>query len=133
MFIYFFLAQFLARLVINYLCQIDQEREGEQIDRALLKNILDIFVKIGMGQMDCYQNDFEAAMLKETAAYYSRKASNWILEDSCPDYLLRAEECLKREKERVSHYLHSSSEQKLLEKVQIELLSVYANQLLEKE
>ncbi|KAL6971648.1 Cullin-1 [Sarracenia purpurea var. burkii] len=112
---------------------IDQEREGEQIDRALLKNVLDIFVKIGMGQMDCYENDFEAAMLKDTAAYYSRKASNWILEDSCPDYMLKAEECLKRENDRVSHYLHSSSEPKLLEKVQHELLSVYATQLLEKE
>lgn len=69
--------------------QVDQEREGEQIDRALLKNVLDIFVEIGMGQMDHYENDFEAAMLKDTAAYYSRKASNWILEDSCPDYMLK--------------------------------------------
>ncbi|CAK8531750.1 unnamed protein product [Lathyrus sativus] len=112
---------------------IDQEREGEQIDRALLKNVLDIFVEIGMGQMDQYDNDFEAAMLKDTSAYYSRKASNWILEDSCPDYMLKAEECLKREKDRVAHYLHSSSESKLLEKVQHELLSVYAYQLLEKE
>ncbi|MCI28501.1 cullin-1-like [Trifolium medium] len=68
-----------------------------------------------MGQMDHYDNDFEAAMLKDTSAYYSRKASNWILEDSCPDYMLKAEECLKREKDRVAHYLHSSSEPKLLE------------------
>ncbi|KAF9673357.1 hypothetical protein SADUNF_Sadunf10G0015600 [Salix dunnii] len=112
---------------------IDQEREGEQIDRALLKNVLDIFVEIGMGQMDYYENDFESAMLKDTAAYYSRKASNWIVDDSCPDYMLKAEECLMREKDRVSHYLHSSSEPKLLEKVQHEELSVYANQLLEKE
>ncbi|KAI3804647.1 hypothetical protein L1987_26348 [Smallanthus sonchifolius] len=86
---------------------IDQEREGEQIDRALLKNVLDIFVEIGMGQMECYENDFELSMLKDTAAYYSRKASNWILEVSCPDYMLK--------------------------KVQNELLSVYATQLLEKE
>lgn len=64
--------------------QIDQEREGEQIDRAFLKNVLDIFVEI-----ECYENDFEVAMLKATAAYYSRKASNWILEDSCPDYMLK--------------------------------------------
>ncbi|RAL39099.1 hypothetical protein DM860_011585 [Cuscuta australis] len=112
---------------------IDQEREGEYIDRALLKNVLDIFVEIGMGQMEYYENDFEDAMLKDTASYYSRKASNWIVEDSCPDYMLKAEECLKKEKERVSHYLHSSSEAKLLEKVQHELLVVYTNQLLEKE
>eukprot|EP00253_Pinus_taeda_P000544 PITA_00544 len=112
---------------------IDREREGEQIDRALLKNVLGIFVEIGMGNMDAYENDFESAMLEDTASYYSRKAASWILEDSCPDYMLKAEECLKREKERVSHYLHSSSELKLLEKVQNELLSQYESQLLEKE
>ncbi|THG10523.1 hypothetical protein TEA_027812 [Camellia sinensis var. sinensis] len=90
-------------------------------------------LEIGMGQMDHCENDFEADMLKDTADYYSRKASNWILEDSCPDYMLKVEECLKREKDRVAHYLHSSSELKLLEKVQHELLSVYATQLLEQE
>lgn len=126
--------------------QIDQEREGEQIDKALLKNVVDIFVEIGMGEMNYYENDFEAHMLVETSAYYSRKASNWILEDSCPDYLLKAniliqlvvslwciaiinpgkfinfflvttqaEDCLKKELDRVSHYLHSSTEPKLLE------------------
>ncbi|KAG6525394.1 hypothetical protein ZIOFF_015350 [Zingiber officinale] len=112
---------------------IDRECEGEQIDRALLKNVLDIFVEIGLGNMECYENDFEADLLEDTAAYYSRKASNWILEDSCPDYMLKAEECLKREKDRVAHYLHSTSEQKMLEKVQHELLFAYASQLLEKE
>ncbi|EXB40823.1 hypothetical protein L484_009068 [Morus notabilis] len=87
---------------------IDKEREGEQIDRALLKNVIDIFVEIGMGQMDSYVEDFEALMLEDTGAYYSRKASNWILEDSCPDYMLKAI-------------------------LQHELLVVYATQLLEKE
>ncbi|ESR57500.1 Cullin-1 [Citrus sinensis] len=112
---------------------IDKEREGEQIDRALLKNVLDIFVEIGMGQMDSYEKDFEEHMLQDTGAYYSRKASNWILEDSCPEYMIKAEECLKKERDRVSHYLHSSSEPKLVEKVQHELLVVYATELLEKE
>ncbi|TYH57466.1 hypothetical protein ES332_D08G091200v1 [Gossypium tomentosum] len=93
------------------------------IDRALLKNVLDIFVEIGMGKMDRYEDDFEADMLQDTGAYYSRKASSWIEEDSCPDYMLKA----------MSHYLHSSSETKLSEKVQNELLVAYANRLLEKE
>ncbi|GBG71174.1 hypothetical protein CBR_g8476 [Chara braunii] len=112
---------------------IDREREGEQIDRTLLKNILDIFVEIGMGSMDAYEMDFEAAMLQDTAAYYSRKSAKWIEEDSCPGYMLKAEDCLKREKERVGHYLHTSSEGKLLERVQHELLTKCETQLLEKE
>uniref|UniRef100_A0A0E0KYI5 Cullin-1 n=1 Tax=Oryza punctata TaxID=4537 RepID=A0A0E0KYI5_ORYPU len=112
---------------------IDKEREGEQIDRALLKNVLGIFVEIGLGSMECYENDFEDFLLKDTTDYYSLKAQSWILEDSCPDYMIKAEECLKKEKERVGHYLHISSEQKLLEKVQNELLAQYATPLLEKE
>ncbi|KAK4847817.1 hypothetical protein QYF36_006218 [Acer negundo] len=112
---------------------VDKEREGEQIDRSLLKNVLDIYVEIGMGQMDNYEQDFEAHLLQDTGAYYSRKASNWILEDTCPDYMLKSEECLKKERDRVSHYLHSSSESKLVEKVQHELLVAFATELLEKE
>ncbi|KAF8035286.1 hypothetical protein BT93_C1342 [Corymbia citriodora subsp. variegata] len=113
---------------------IDREREGEQIDRALLKNILDIFVEIGTEEMDYYENDFEEALLKDSATYYSSKASGWISdEDFSPDYMLKAEECLKQEKDRISRYLLSSSVPKLLEKVQHVLWSVYANQLLEKE
>ncbi|PPR92590.1 hypothetical protein GOBAR_AA28081 [Gossypium barbadense] len=52
---------------------------------------------------------------------------------------LKSEECLRKERQRVSHYLHSSSETKLLEVsemagiVQHELLVTYANRLLEKE
>ncbi|RZC50739.1 hypothetical protein C5167_019160 [Papaver somniferum] len=84
---------------------INQEREGEQIDRALLKNVLAIFVDIG-ANLECYVNDFEAEL---------------------------AEECLKREKDRVTHYLHSSTEEKLIEQVQEQLLSKISQQLLEKE
>ncbi|KAL3827853.1 hypothetical protein ACJIZ3_016655 [Penstemon smallii] len=106
-------------LYTTMVLQIDQEREGEQIDRALLKNVIDIFVEIGMESMDYYKNDFQDAMLIDTSAYYSRKASNWIVEDSCPDYMLK---CLRKERERVPHYLHSSSEKILVKHVSSEAM-----------
>ncbi|QHO54958.1 Cullin [Arachis hypogaea] len=106
--------------------RIDKEREGEQIDRSLLKNVVDIFV-----EMDQYEEDFEVQMLEDTANYYKSKATNWIEVESCPDYMLKAEDCLRRERERVTHYLHFSTEQKLVEKVQHELLVTHANQLLD--
>jgi cullin 1 len=73
----------------TFLLQIDQEREGELIDRALLKNVLDIFVEIGLTTMECYENDFEDFLLKDTTEYYSVKAQSWIVEDSCPDYMIK--------------------------------------------
>ncbi|CAI9099712.1 OLC1v1036572C1 [Oldenlandia corymbosa var. corymbosa] len=129
---------------------IEKERDGDQIDPSLLKNVLDMFVQTGMDKMNCYnEEDFEALMLKDTASYYSRKASKWILEDSCPDYMLKAEAFLKREEDKIARYLHSTMEaeslgkrqhnlltvyaSQLLKKAQLELLTVYASQLLEKE
>ena len=68
---------------------INQEREGEQIDRALLKNVLGIFVNIGMDNMDYYETKVESTMLEDIDAYYSRKAASRVLENSCPDYMLK--------------------------------------------
>ncbi|WIA23649.1 hypothetical protein OEZ85_000353 [Tetradesmus obliquus] len=36
---------------------IEREREGELIDKMMLKNILDIFIEVGMGSMDHYERD----------------------------------------------------------------------------
>ena len=125
---------------------IDKERDGELIDRKLLREVLEIFAEIGMGDMGCYEQDFEEFMLKQTASFYRRKAADWIQEDSCPEYMLKAEECLARERARVrgitsaegetsmgDGYLHASSEAKILREVENEVLASYQTQLLGKE
>jgi len=112
---------------------VQRERDGEHVDRTLLKSVLDIFVEIGNGDLSCYEADFEEALLKDTSTFYSRKAVVWIQADSCPDYMLKSEECLKNEKERVKHYLHPSSEPKLLQEAERELLATHETELLEKE
>ncbi|EFH64440.1 hypothetical protein ARALYDRAFT_338398 [Arabidopsis lyrata subsp. lyrata] len=112
--------------------KIHKEREGEQIDRELVRNIINVYVENGMGSIKQYEEDFESFMLQDTASYYFSKASRWIEEDSCPDYTLKAylyisllglffnlisrkypQECLQRERERVTHYLHPTTEPKL--------------------
>jgi len=55
-----------------------------------VKNVLDIYVENGMGTLEKYEEDFESFMLQDTASYYSRKASRWTEEDSCPDYMIKA-------------------------------------------
>mmetsp|Transcript_133 Transcript_133/g.406 ORF Transcript_133/g.406 Transcript_133/m.406 type:complete len:742 (+) Transcript_133:275-2500(+) len=112
---------------------INMEREGEQIDRALVKGVLEIFVDIGMGGLDVYERDFEFFLLEDTAIYYKRKAASWINENSCPEYMEKSEQCLNRERERVEHYLDKRSESKILREAEQELLAVYEQQLLEKE
>lgn len=62
-----------------------------------------------MGSMESYERDFQEQLLTETAAYYKRKANLWIEQDSCPDYMIKAEEALRLEEERVEIYLHPST------------------------
>ncbi|XP_026438898.1 uncharacterized protein LOC113337438 [Papaver somniferum] len=99
------------RMCVDY--RALNKREGEEIDQMLLKNALEIFVDIGnendTQNIEYYANDFETQFLNDTADYCTRKASNWTREE----YAMKAEECLKTEKDRVSHYLHSSTEEKL--------------------
>uniref|UniRef100_A0A0E0KZF6 Cullin N-terminal domain-containing protein n=1 Tax=Oryza punctata TaxID=4537 RepID=A0A0E0KZF6_ORYPU len=65
---------------------IYDERDGKIIDCALLKNMLDIHVEIRDGQLNM-------------------NAQTCILENSYPEYILKAEECLQKEKERAVNYL----------------------------
>ncbi|KAL7220557.1 hypothetical protein ACSBR2_013440 [Camellia fascicularis] len=75
---------------------IDQERKGEEIDQALVKNVLDIYTEMGEGSMKYYQKDFEEVMLVDTAAFYSQKASIWITSESYKDYMLKIKDVLKK-------------------------------------
>ena len=51
-------------------------------------------------------------------AFYKRKAAQWIEEDSCPDYMIKAEDSLRLEEERVGNYLHIQTKPKLLKVVE---------------
>eukprot|EP00257_Ricinus_communis_P015382 XP_015573284.1 cullin-1 isoform X2 [Ricinus communis] len=108
---------------------INGEREGEEVDHALVNNIVSIYVEMGIDSNKYYDQDFEAALLQDTATFYSEKASNWIQFKSYNDYLLMAEQCLKHEKEKVSFYLQATTQKKLLQVVEHELLNVHASEL----
>eukprot|EP00429_Kryptoperidinium_foliaceum_P007466 CAMPEP_0176023990 /NCGR_PEP_ID=MMETSP0120_2-20121206/11714_1 /TAXON_ID=160619 /ORGANISM="Kryptoperidinium foliaceum, Strain CCMP 1326" /LENGTH=743 /DNA_ID=CAMNT_0017357161 /DNA_START=67 /DNA_END=2298 /DNA_ORIENTATION=- len=111
---------------------INDEREGKIIDKSLVKNIVELYENMGMGSLDAYNADLEEALLASTREFYAKKREDWI-NDSTPDYLIKAEEALEEEKARVADYLNSSSEPKILRVVEEEILEKVENVLLEKE
>lgn len=75
-------------IVFNlYLLQINEERYGKQIDPKLLQDVMSIFLEIGKNTSPSYYENFEQAMLEETAAFYSQLSSQWVLYDSLTDYI----------------------------------------------
>jgi len=95
---------------------IRREREGETVDKKLIQQVVEIFVEMGgsRNSLEVYVTDFEEMLLSTTAEYYSRESVKWAEKDSFPEYMRKAEDRLKQEQERVAHYLHSSTEEKLL-------------------
>ena len=114
------------------LALINEEREGQIIDKTLIKSIVELYESMGMGSLDAYNNDLEEPLLSSTREYYAKKREDWI-NDSTPDYLIKAEEALNEERNRVADYLNSSSESKILKVVEEEILEKVEMLLLEKE
>ncbi|MCL7022059.1 hypothetical protein MKW94_002345 [Papaver nudicaule] len=116
-------AELKVRVKDAVISLINRERDGEEIDQTMLKSVLEIFVDLGneneTKNMEYYVNDFETTFLNDTLDYYTRKASNWTQDE----YARKVVECLEKEKDRVSHYLHSSTEEKLLKVVQDVLIA----------
>jgi len=112
---------------------INQERQGEHIDQDLVKGVVEIFIDLGLGPLNLYMTEFEEAFLPDTSDYFVRQASGWISEDSFPEYLRKAEAALNAEEQRVTNYLHRSTQSKLKHVVIMALLAQPQNQLLDKE
>lgn len=112
---------------------IDQEREGSMVDKTLIKKIVELYENIGMGNLDSYTNDLETPLLDATREYYAKKREEWIVADSTPEYMIKAEKVLIEEKNRVHDYLNPVSEGKLLRVVEEEILEKVEMILLEKE
>jgi len=112
---------------------IDQERQGEHIDQDLVKGIIDMFIDLGVGNLNVYTSEFEEALLPASSDYFVRQASGWLLEDSFPEYLRKAEAALNAEEKRVADYLHRSTQPKLKHVAIQALLAQPQGQLMEKE
>ena len=59
-----------------------------------------------------------------TAQFYRHESQEYLAQNTCPDYLKKAEQRLGEERLRVAHYLDNSTEPRLKEIVETELIKV---------
>jgi len=112
---------------------INLERQGEHIDQDLVKGVIDMFIDLGLGSPNVYNTEFEETLLPAASDYFTRQASGWLSEDSFPEYMRKAELALQAEEQRVTNYLHRTTQPKLKHVVIQALLAQPQTQLLEKE
>lgn len=117
------------------LTAIHREREGEGQDKDLLASAVKVFVDLSFkldSKIVMYETDFQKYLLSSSRDYYKSKSRLWMDEDSCPEYLKKAETALEQEQGRVQNYLHQSSNVPLMEACRDEILRFHENELLAK-
>lgn len=122
-----------AEVTVALLELIEKDRKGEQVDRDLLRSVIQIYVEMGMDSQLMYLEEFEKPFMQATSEFYSREAANWLGADSCPEYLRKAEVCFSKEKRRLMDYLHSSSETRLMSTLYQAVLITHQSAILGKE
>lgn len=113
------------------LANIKKEREGYLIDRNLMKGTLGMLLELGIDNVHVYDDEFERPFLKETQNFYRIESQQYLAQNTCPQYLIKAEGRLKEEANRVVHYLSPLTESKLLRYVEIELITNHVRTLVD--
>ncbi|RUP46330.1 hypothetical protein BC936DRAFT_147076 [Jimgerdemannia flammicorona] len=110
------------------LLMIEKERNGETINRQLLKSLLRMFLDLSI-----YGTAFEEKFLKATRFYYHAEGDRLINVLEIPKYLQNVEIRLKEEGvDRMLHYLDKTTKPSLVAVVEGELLERHVGTILEK-
>lgn len=129
--------QFNERARKDILSCIEKERDGEQQDRLLLKEAVQVFVGMGYNYNDqkirVYQQDLQKFIVEDAGVYHKRKAREWLDQDACPTYLEKAEKVIDQEIDRVENYLHRVTLDPLIRECYLRLLKDHQEELLTKQ
>uniref|UniRef100_A0A7S2W0A7 Cullin family profile domain-containing protein n=1 Tax=Rhizochromulina marina TaxID=1034831 RepID=A0A7S2W0A7_9STRA len=112
---------------------VAMERAGQLIDRILMKHTLAMLADLGIDGLSVYEEDFEAHFLGATRNFYHSESMEYISQNTCPDYLTKAKTRLAEEQARVRHYLNKSTESKLKQIAEAELIERHAKTLVDME
>lgn len=88
------------KTVDGLLMLIEKERNGDTVDRTLLKSLFRM-----LSDLQIYQEAFEEKFLVATKNLYQAEGQKKMQELEMPDYLQHVDKRLADENERLLHYL----------------------------
>jgi len=97
------------RTVDGLLQLIHEERNGETVDRGLLKSLLRMLCDLHI-----YQEIFEGKFLQVTEELYAAEGQRMMQDQEVPAYLAHVDKRVNEESERLLHYLDHSTRRPLI-------------------
>eukprot|EP01110_Echinostelium_bisporum_P003408 TRINITY_DN1830_c3_g1_i1.p1 TRINITY_DN1830_c3_g1~~TRINITY_DN1830_c3_g1_i1.p1 ORF type:complete len:756 (-),score=264.43 TRINITY_DN1830_c3_g1_i1:123-2390(-) len=118
------------RLTKSLLRLIERDRNGELIDGTLIRDCIQCYVRLGLNMenpkeftLDTYKEHFENEFLDATEVYYTIEASSFIPQNGVCEYMKRVEMRIGQEEQRVQRFLHSSTKDTLINKLEQVLIA----------
>ncbi|XP_069068159.1 cullin-4B isoform X1 [Pleurodeles waltl] len=115
------------KTIDGILLLIERERNGEAIDRSLLRSLLSM-----LSDLQIYQDSFEHKFLEETNRLYAAEGQRLMQEREVPEYLHHVNKRLEEEADRVITYLDQSTQKPLIATVEKQLLGEHLTSILQK-
>ncbi|MEE6496942.1 hypothetical protein FKM82_002537 [Ascaphus truei] len=115
------------KTIHGILLLIERERNGEAIDRSLLRSLLSM-----LSDLQIYQDCFEHKFLEETNHLYAAEGQRLMQQREVPQYLHHVNKRLEEEADRVITYLDQSTQKPLIATVEKQLLGEHLTAILQK-
>ncbi|XP_018327779.1 cullin-3 isoform X1 [Agrilus planipennis] len=124
--------------VRDHLCDtllnmVMRERRGEKVDRIAIKNACQMLMVLGINSRSVYEEDFERPFLQQSAEFYKVESQKFLEENSASVYIKKVETRINEESERAKHYLDESTEPRIVEVVEEELIKKHMKTIVEME
>ncbi|XP_075281280.1 cullin-4A isoform X1 [Opisthocomus hoazin] len=115
------------KTIDGILLLIERERNGEAVDRSLLRSLLSM-----LSDLQVYKESFEQRFLEETNCLYAAEGQRLMQEREVPEYLHHVSKRLEEEGDRVITYLDHSTQKPLIACVEKQLLGEHLSAILQK-
>ncbi|NXG68480.1 CUL4A protein, partial [Baryphthengus martii] len=115
------------KTIDGILLLIERERNGEAVDRSLLRSLLSM-----LSDLQVYKESFEHRFLEETNCLYAAEGQRLMQEREVPEYLHHVNKRLEEEGDRVITYLDHSTQKPLIACVEKQLLGEHLSAILQK-
>lgn len=120
-------AGLLTKTTSGLLRLIETERQGDTINRGLLKSVLEM-----CSALSIYVDAFEKPFLEATHLFYASEGCSYIEQEEVPDYIKRAENRIEEEQNRILACLDPCSRKPLISCVEDELVRKHTDEILTK-
>ncbi|XP_030333660.1 cullin-4A isoform X2 [Strigops habroptila] len=115
------------KAIDGILLLIERERNGEAVDRSLLRSLLSM-----LSDLQVYKESFEQRFLEETNCLYAAEGQRLMQEREVPEYLHHVNKRLEEEGDRVITYLDHTTQKPLIACVEKQLLGEHLTAILQK-